>query len=76
MGWSPLPFKAERDEIGTALWSDVCVIVVGMQDRGGGFSCVGRSGITLSRDGRGRWAFTLSQRTLVCVGEGCFVKAG
>ncbi len=35
--WSCL---AERDEVGTALWSHVCVVIIGMQDSAGGQMCV------------------------------------
>ncbi len=45
----PLDFQAERDEVGTALWSHVRVVVV-VQDCGGGGSAVW-AGVSL--EGRG-----------------------
>ncbi len=64
--------KAERDEVGTALWSPVCVVVVVVQYPPPNWLTPHRLNpplgwhppITLSRDGRGRSAFTLSQRIL------------
>ncbi len=51
-GEAKVSFQAERDEVGTALWSHVRVVVV-----------VGTPTLSLgcppSRDGRGRSAFTL-----------------